>query len=199
MSIDGENFFWIAVNNGRFIRNPTKEDLGGTKIIYYNKTNICSRCREENRITDKSILYPNSALRERDTEGNCAERWLCNNCHGKHERKNPNSSNAKGDLFQELTCRWRSTVSTITVEDLNKKLDCYNTPIDHSRDSELGIPQTKGCFYNSYSQHWHQNFKNEHNQIANGFEFDVLILYCASEDGKTIDIINSEKSYRQLG
>ena len=34
---------------------------------------------------------------------------------------------------------------------------------------------------------WYQIFKNEHNQIAKGFKFDNLILYCA--DGKIIERI----------
>lgn len=47
VSIDGKNFFWIVVDNGKFIRNPTKEDRMGTKLKCYNKTNICSICRKE--------------------------------------------------------------------------------------------------------------------------------------------------------
>ncbi len=57
VSIDEKNFFWIVVDNGKFIRNPIKEDLKGTKLKSYSKTNICSKCREENRITDNIILY----------------------------------------------------------------------------------------------------------------------------------------------
>ena len=34
---------------------------------------------------------------------------------------------------------------------------------------------------------WYQIFKSEHNQIAKGFKFDNLILYCA--DGKIIERI----------
>ena len=72
---------------------------------------------------------------------------------------------------------------------MNKKNDNYSrgTPIDHSWDSELGIIQTKGCLYSSEYRQWSQNFKNEHNQVSKGFNFDILILYCASEDGKYIE------------
>ena len=59
VSIDEKNnSFWIVVDDGRFIRNPTQDDLKCAKITYYSKDNICPRCREENTITDKSILYP---------------------------------------------------------------------------------------------------------------------------------------------
>lgn len=68
VSLDEENPFWIVVDNGRFIRNPTEEDLKCTRSITYNLTNICPRCREEwekdgIELTDKSILYPKNALR----------------------------------------------------------------------------------------------------------------------------------------
>lgn len=139
VSIDGKNFFWIVVDNRRLIRNPTKEDRIGTKLKSYNKTNICSRCIEENNITDSSILYPGFASREKDKEGKETGRWICHNCHGKYERKNNincldnvkksitnrrthninyNCSCGKGDLFQELTVIWRSTISIVPIEDL---------------------------------------------------------------------------------
>lgn len=174
--------------------------------FYYNKTNTCDKCREKGKETK---LVPGKALKEHDKNGNLTGKWLCKNCwyainykyrsdstnniikslaNCRTGNQNPNSSQAKGDLFQELTCRWRSTVSTVPVEDLNKKLDNYNTPIDHSPDSELGIIQTKGCLYNPIYG-WHQDFKHEHNQIAKGFKFDVLILYCVSEDGTLVERI----------
>jgi hypothetical protein len=95
-----------------------------------------------------------------------------------------NSTQIKGAMFQELTCEWRSMVSTVLVEDLNKKLDNYTTPIDHSPDSELGIIQTKGKLYDSVSMMWSQNWHREHNK-----EFDNVIYYCASEDGDLIEEI----------
>lgn len=70
---------------------------------------------------------------------------------------------------------------------MNKKLDNYVYPIDHSPDSELGIIQTKGAFYDSYNRRWSQNFKNLHNAISNGFDFDAMILYCTNKDGNNID------------
>lgn len=207
VSIDEQNFFWILIDNGRFIRNPTKEDLNGTKIRSYNKTNICSRCREGNMITDKSILYPKNACHEKDKNGKETGKWSCaNHWRSDHQIYDPDSTNniqkslrdrrtnnlkdhnnILGDNCQKLTCTWRG------VDDLNKKLDCYNTPIDHSSDSELGILQTKGYRLNSYKvyrshiyeyEKWLVDLKNEHLK-----EFDHLIFYCISKDGKYIERI----------
>ena len=40
ISMDGTNYFWVVDNNGKLIRNPNKEDLMGTKLRSYNKTNV---------------------------------------------------------------------------------------------------------------------------------------------------------------
>jgi len=173
-------------------------DKNEIKNIKLNRTETCDICGNE--------LIIHRTRRECYIDGNCTGRWLCDKCYQKndpnsnhniikslrdHRTNNldPNSNSAKGDNFEELTCRWRSTVSTVPVENLNKKLDNYTTPIDHSWDSELGIPQTKGCLYNHLERRWYQGFKNLHNAIANGFEFHVLILYCVGKDGKTIERI----------
>lgn len=97
------------------------------------------------------------------------------------------SERIKGFNFEELTCRWRTTISIVPVENMNKH--CANAPIDHSRDSELGFIQTKGRYYDSSQGKWDQSFKSENNQIADGYEFDVLIMYCASSDGRIIERI----------
>jgi hypothetical protein len=169
------------------------------KGIYYNKTNTCDRCKEKLVIGKVRREYNEN----RDWTGN----WLCNKCYLKDYHKKPNSRNniiksianhrtgnldpnctlAKGDKFEELTCRWRSTVSTVPVENLNIKNDNYSTgtPIDHSRDSELGIPQTRGKLYDSYNRFW----------VFGGLErewfkeFDVIICYCTNKDGKIIERI----------
>lgn len=176
-------------------------------MTYYNETNTCERIKEDGNLCGNK--FHDKALREYNKEGNWTGKWICNKCYLKdYHRKpncgsniiksianrrtgnqNPNSPNAKGDNFEELTCIWRSTISTIPIENLNKKLDNYGTPIDHSRDSELGFIQTKGATYDSYNQVWIQGFKSECDQIAKGFEFDNLILYCTSEDGALIERI----------
>ncbi len=168
-------------------------------IKKYNLTNACDRCGIS---FDKASGHP---MREYDKNGKKTEKWICSRCRAKdyndmpysHSNiikqmrscrtgnQNPNSSNAKGDLFEELTCKWRSTVSTVPVENLNEKLDNYTTPIDHTRDSELGIIQTKGKFYDSEYRMWlFCGLEREWDK-----KFDVIICYCASEDGKTIDRI----------
>jgi hypothetical protein len=101
VSIDGDNFFWVVIDNGIFIRNPTKEDLTGSKIRYYNKTNVCPIYKEENKrhgnqLTDKCILYPGNARR---FNINCEDIWFCERHSGKY-RNNPNSiySQHTGDI-----------------------------------------------------------------------------------------------------
>lgn len=207
--IDGKPRWIIVDETGKIInRSPSKDELKGLEketyvrnivsiFIYYNKTNTCGKCGEK-------LVY--GKTRREIVEGNWTGIWICNKCHNNYDSNSisniikslrdhrtnnldPNCTSAKGDNFQELTVRWRSTVSTIHIEDLNKKLDNYTTPIDHSWDSELGIIQTKGKLYDSYNQHWAQNFITEHNTIRRGLEFDYLIFYCASEDGKTIERI----------
>lgn len=189
------------------IEEPCKDGRGKPRCGYIVGA-TCYRCIEEKDVTKKSILRPGNAYQERDKDGKETGRCICckhrKRDYGKYDQnswgnflksladcrtdnQDPNSNCAKGDLFQELTCAWRSTISTVIVEDLNKKLDNYRTPIDHSCDSELGTIQTKGCFYNSDYRTWSQNFKNERSQIDRGFNFDVLILYCASKDGKYIE------------
>lgn len=167
-----------------------------TKGIYYNRTNTCDICGNK--------LIPHNARRELDNKGNWTGRWLCNKCWVKfdyHKRLgthhnimkqlrdsrtgnlDPYSSKAKGDLFEELTCRWKG------VKNLNIENDNYRSPIDHSPD-ELGIIyQTKGKIYDSINQRWSISFRSEHNAIRNGYRFDFVILYCASKDGKIIERI----------
>lgn len=163
-------------------------------MTYYNRTNTCDRCKIS---FEKATGHP---YREYNKEGNWTGKWDCRSCWRKYDpnsdhnvmksladrrtgNQNPNSSDVKGDRFQLLTCRWRSTVSTVPVEDLNKKLNNYHSPIDHSLDSELGIPQTRGKLYDSYNRRWlFGSFGREWNK-----KFDHEICYCASKDGKIIE------------
>lgn len=155
-------------------------------IHYYNRTNTCDRCG------DKLIPHIN-ALREHNKEWNWTGRWICRECRNKDYyretesfitnrrsgNQDPNSSNEKGDNFEELTCLWRE------IKRLSLEEDNYTLPIDHSKDPELGIVQTKGRLYSTDYRKWdvgsldHEWFK----------EFDYMIFYCASADGKTIDRI----------
>jgi len=167
-----------------------------TNKTYYNRKNTCDRCEIN---FDIAIGHP---YREYDIDGNWTGKWNCNNCYEKYDpnsqrnliksmrdrrtnNQDSNSSNAKGDNFQELTCRWRSTVSTIPVDDLNKKLDNYRSPIDHTPDSELGIIQTAGRLYDSYNRCW--SFGSLEREWYK--EFDYEMCYCVSKDGKNIERI----------
>lgn len=199
VSFDGENFFWIVVDKGKFIRNPTKEDLADTKIRYYNKTNICFRCRKDNKIIDSSILYPGQAYREYDENEKKTGRWLCHSCwkitdyvkrqdshYGiirsmakcRTRTQDPYSEQAKGDNFEELTDIWKGA-KRLSIEN-----NRYCGPLDHSIDSEGTIYQTKGKFYNFHNQYWNQNVENEWDK-----EYDYLIFYCTSKNGKDIERI----------
>ncbi len=78
-----------------------------------------------------------------------------------------------------MTCRWRG------VKNLNIGNDNYEYPIDHSKDPELGIIQTKGKFYDSYNQIWEfGNFRRDHNK-----DFSVMICYCTNKNGTIIERI----------
>lgn len=167
-------------------------------MAYYNRTNTCNRCGIN---FDIATGHP---YRECNKEGNWTGKWLCCNCWynvdykkransqcniikslANHRTNNldPNSATGKGNLFQELTCRWRSTISTIPIEDLNKKLDNYHYPIDHTPDSELGTIQTQGRLYNNTERCWQiTGIEREWDK-----KFDNMICYCVSKNGKIID------------
>lgn len=197
VSIDEKNFFWIVVDNGRFIRNPTKEDLMGTKLKSYNKTNICSRCREENGITDNSILYPGKAYREKDKNRKETGRWTCSKCYFKNINiesdsynniikqlrpcrmgsLDPNCPAAKGRKSQKLACR------LYELKDLDIENDNYNSPLD-CYDPKTGLyHQVQGRYY-KYERWPFNGFKDEWGKI-----FENMICFCFSEDGNIVERI----------
>ncbi len=162
----------------------------------YNKLNICDECKTKK-------LSSSDANREYDyTKGIYTGRWLCDRCWGRYRQKNdpnsrnniikiigdrrsgnlnPNSTQAKGDLFEELTCKWRG------VDNLNKENDNYSngTPIDHSSDTEGKIIQTRGKLYDYINRCWlFGGLEREWKK-----EFDYIICYCTSKDGKYIERI----------
>ena len=124
--------------------------------------------------------------------------YICNKCNSKIQNKlyfisnrsignlDLDSSGAKGDNFQKLTCEWRSIISTIPVKDLNLENNNYNSPIDHTRDSELGIIQTKGRFFTRNTGAkggWGFYYKT----IEHKKDYDNMILWCVSEHGDIIE------------
>lgn len=160
---------------------------------YYNRTNTCNIC---------GINFDNASgnpTREYNKEGDWTGRWLCVNCWysidyrqrpdnlaniikslANHRTGNldPNCTSAKGDLFEELTARWRG-IKRLSIEN-----DNYGLPFDHSIDSELGVIETKGIFFNFRERRW--GFSYNHRDYR---EIDCMICYCASKDGKKIERI----------
>lgn len=53
------------------------------KTIYYNETNTCDRCIEEDNITKSSALYSGHARREYNLKGDWTGRWICDKCRNK--------------------------------------------------------------------------------------------------------------------
>ena len=152
--------------------------------LYYNRTNTCDRCKIEK-------LKPHKAYREyviKDKKEVWTGRWLCRSCFLKRSTGrrtgslSTNSSQVKGDMFEELTCIWRG------VKNLNIENDNFNSPMDHSRDPELGIVQTKGALIGERFagvlkyECWNFNAMHEIEK-----EFDHLIFYCTSKDTKNIE------------
>jgi len=195
---------WVITNeDGKIINKvPNKEELRYAKKEKYikkyrsringryNDTNTCPKIKEDGTICGNRLMF-GDACQERDDNGKTTGRWICSKCYKKDyvdDRKyiadrrtghqNPNSSNAKGDKAEKLTCLWQN------VENLNIKSDNHLCPIDHSRHPILGILQTKSKWYDSANRWWAVKWKNEWYK-----EFDNLILYCISEDGKYIERI----------
>lgn len=201
VKLGDQNQFWILIaNDKKLIRNPTEEDIKDAKLKSYSDTNICPECVKENKIIDKSILYPGNAYRRTDETGRKTKEFLCQR-HGyiSYQRNDINSRNniikalsdrrtgnltysnsILGDDCQTLTCKLYG------VEDLNKIYDNYEFPLDHSGHPELGLIQSKGRRYNSFSERWSFAWQQNHFRAT---KFDYGIFYCISKDGKTIERI----------
>lgn len=193
--IDGKSK-WVVVDDGGNIINkdPCNEEL---KILEVEKKSgyrkyigkyECCVCGIE--------LIKGMIARKEYKNGMWTGRWLCDSCRKKiyyvtnqsdkikstaNSRTgllDPNSTKAKGDMFEELTCEWRG------VKNLNLENDNFNSPIDHSMDQELGIIQTKGKFYDHINGKWGANWVMDHEK-----KFDCYIFYCADKDGNTIERI----------
>lgn len=151
----------------------------------YNDTDTCDECR-------KSLF---KGLREYDKNNNWTGRWLCPNCHQKYSLSSQhnmmkslanvrtgnirtNSEQEKGILTQELTNRWKN------IKDLNIINDNYRNPIDHTPDKLGFVYQTKSKWYDPVNRNWASRWISETNK-----QFDYLILYCVSKDGKKIERI----------
>lgn len=193
----------MVVENGKIIkRNVTREYLIKitTNVYYYNKTNICPKCRIDKNITDKGILYPGNVRRGIDNDGKKTEEWICNMHYVKdyqqydlnsqnnlkkrlRDRRIGNLSNPNllfADDCEELTC------ITFGVKRLSTEHDNYELPIDHDRYPILGIMQTKGAIFNyNLGAYGGWLFTSEKEEK----EFDSLILYCMDRDDKNVERI----------
>jgi len=157
-----------------------KTDFTNVKCLVCGKGNLTSR----------------TAFSEDDGKGYRTGKWFCQSCYKKNEYRkgntnanlinemrdrrtgnlDPNSTQAKGDKFEELTSRWRG------IKILSKDSDNYKLPYDHSIDIELGIIDTKGSFYSEISTYeWVFNVIREYRKDTNS-----AICYCTSKDGKYI-------------
>lgn len=227
VTIDEQNKFWVVMKNGRFIRNPTEKELERAKIKSYSSTNICPICidewkRGESELPDDSILHSGNVFHMTDARGEKMEELVCRN-HGKwcYNKYSPNSrdnirktmadhrtGNLKdqGNIFAEV-CQ-KLTCELFDVDDLNKKLDHYCTPYDHSHISkEISIEiegksldlsgkrlQTKGAHFSIDIKGYTFGYlKGEWSK-----DFDFEILWCVGEDGLKIDrgyMIPKDKIY----
>lgn len=212
---------WVIVDeNGKVInRNPSEDELKILKTQSrtfrdlgkrYNEMNICEHIKKDGKICGEK-LTPCNVYRERDKDGNVTGKRICRNCDGRQRYKNgltngnirnsirnhrtgnlnPNCTSAKGDNFEELTHIYKGA-RILSIEN-----DCYNGPLDHYVNSKGIVYQTKGKWYDSHNQRWSQNVENEWNK-----EFDYLIFYCASKDGKIIErmyIFPKEKIEKTTG
>lgn len=137
---------------------------------YYNRTNTCDSCR------GKFEDIKGHPGREYNKDRNLTGRWLCSHCWDKNHQKNRNDNRTKGDLSEAVTCNVRK------IKDLNIESDNYNSPIDHSRDPELGIIDSLGRFYDPIRKRYgFGNIDRYNNKV------DYIIIYCISEDGKIIE------------
>lgn len=188
ISIDGENFFYVIIENGKVInRNAIREDLVKimTKELYYNETNICPICREEKErygieLSDRSILFPKNSRHKKNECGEICDIYVCNrHSHSIIGNRDPNSSNAKGNKGEELLCKLKGYTN------LNRKYGKY--PIDCIDEITGDYYQVKIANYNSIEGCWSQIFKNEYRSIRQGFRFRNLHLFCIHEDKQTIE------------
>jgi hypothetical protein len=155
----------------------------------YNENDLCNICG----LDFKTI--PGHPYREFDKNGVYSEFWICSRCNSKSEYKgrylcnrrienqDPSSEQAKGDMGEELLCRWKGFTN------LNKKYDNYNVRID-CIDEKTGLfYQAKISYHNIKNDRWNQGFKNIQNSIKEGYRFASLFLFCISNDGKIVETI----------
>lgn len=166
-------------------------DIAGLWEKRYNSTHTCNRCGR-NFDEMEGSKYP---LKEYDKERNFIG-WTCRNCYQKYDpnsinnikksvsncrtgNQDQNHSNTKGDKDIELACR------LYRYENLNEKYDNHITPID-CLDPRTGLfHQVQGRFYNGKHGWW--QFSHLDREWYK--EYEDMICFCKSKDGKRIERI----------
>ena len=153
----------------------------GKRYNKYNDTNTCDRCKEKDITT---ILYPGNALKEYNKEGNWTGNWLCHKCWYAIDYKhrpdstnnvikslancrtgnvNPDSAQAKGNNFEELSFRWLGAKRLSIIYDKYSQLSLDHLHIPNGVLIKIGdkfvdlsnkIPQTMGKLYSSKYGRW---------------------------------------------
>lgn len=196
--IDGKLILVIVDKDENIVnRVPNKDELKGLKYeiynarhIKHNETNTCDRC-------GTYLLIGGNPHREYE-KGEDTGKWLCNKCYCSDSYKivaksvsgrrtgfiNQNCTSGKGDIFEEITCVAR------IIDNLNYENDNFNSQIDHSRDSEYGILQTKGSSLLNYRgrQYWGFCTRGIVNMCIRDDNkiFDNVILYCMDKEMKNV-------------
>lgn len=148
---------------------------------------ICHRCgnKAERRERDKKgketgkyvcLFHWNQDYRKRLDSTDNIKKFICNCRTG---NQNPMHESTKACMDQELAGELYG------YEDLNKKYDNHDTPID-CQDPITGLYyQIKGKNYNPYNRLWAiTNLEREWLK-----EYECMIIFCKSEDGNIIERI----------
>lgn len=219
VSFDNREFFWIVADNySKIIKNPTKEELYGTKLKFYNDKNVCPICLKEKEdygieLTDKSILYPGNVLHDTDENGDKTEEYICKR-HGlrDYNRYDPNSwnnllksmtdrrtdnlkdsRNILADNCEDLTSRFFGAKRLSIEYNKYSQLPLDHLPIPNGISIKIGdtLVDLSGKVPQTKGATYNSKNRMWSQNWANeyGKAFDYLIFYCVSKNGKVIERI----------
>lgn len=159
----------------------------------YNLTNSCDRCGRDFGEIDRLGDHP---VKEYDKKGNWNGKWDCKKCHSKYDlnsidnlkksvtnrrtrNQDKNHKSTKGDNCQELVCKLYGW------EDLNKRYDNYNTPID-CYDPNTGLYyQVRGRNFIEIEERW--NFSALEREWDK--KYNSMVCICKNKNGNIIERI----------
>lgn len=200
---------WVVGDDNENIinKNPDIEHLRNLRLFKeesrnYNDTKTClktcPKVDNKGEICGRPLIRGN-AKRERDKNGKPTGKWICSKCYSmdynnlfvKPKRRcrtgqlSPDCTTLIGDKFHELACLHYG------YENLNKKNDNFNSPID-CIDPRTGLFfQIKGRRYNHLERYWQFSpLDREWDK-----KYEDMICYCADKDMKIIDRIYRIPSY----